>query len=42
MLHAFMRLMERVRRIEPAGDLPPGEGFMLHSPPSLPLILHPS
>lgn len=42
MLHAFMRLMERVRRIEPAGDLPPGEGFMLHSPPSLPLVLYPS
>jgi hypothetical protein len=42
MLHAYRRLMERVRRLEPAGDLPEPEGFMLHSPPSLPLILHPS
>lgn len=39
MAHAFTELITRVRRIEPAGELPPGEGFMLHSPPALPVVL---
>lgn len=39
MAHAFTEIIARVRTIEPAGDLPPGEGFMLHSPPSLPVVL---
>jgi len=42
MVHAFSCLLERVRSLEPAGDLPAGEGFMLHSPSALPLILHPA
>jgi cytochrome P450 len=40
MAHAFAEIVTRFDRIEPAGDLPPGEGFMLHSPPSLPVVLH--
>lgn len=41
MMHAFTQLLDRVGRIEAAGDLPVGVGFFLHSPPSLPVILHP-
>ncbi|MBM3679259.1 MAG: cytochrome P450 [Actinobacteria bacterium] len=39
MAHAFTELIARVGTIEPAGELPAGEGFMLHSPPSLPVVL---
>jgi pulcherriminic acid synthase len=39
MVHGFAKLLERVAWIEPAGELPPAEGFMLHSPPALPVIL---
>jgi hypothetical protein len=41
MMHAFTQLLNRVGRIEAAGELPVGVGFFLHSPPSLPVILHP-
>ena len=41
MMHALTQLLDRVGRIEPAGELPPGAGFFLHSPPSLPVVLHP-
>jgi len=41
MMHAFTQLLDRVGRIEAAGELPPGAGFFLHSPPSLPVVLHP-
>ena len=41
MMHAFTQLLERVGRIEAAGELPVGVGFFLHSPPSLPVVLHP-
>jgi pulcherriminic acid synthase len=40
MIHAFQKLFERVGWMEPAGELPPEEGFMLHGPPSLPVVLH--
>jgi pulcherriminic acid synthase len=41
MVHAFEKLFNRVERMIPAGDLPPSEGFILHSPPALPVILEP-
>jgi cytochrome P450 len=41
MAHAFIEFMDRVARIEPVGELPPGEGFIFNSPPTLPVILHP-
>jgi pulcherriminic acid synthase len=41
MVHAFEKLFNRVKRMRPVGDLPPSAGFILHSPPSLPLILEP-
>ena len=41
MMHAFTQLLDRVGRIEAAGELPVGIGFFLHSPPTLPVILHP-
>lgn len=40
MAHALSEFLQRVERIEPAGPLPAGEGFIFHSPPSLPVILH--
>jgi cytochrome P450 len=40
MVHAFAKLLDRVAWIEPAGEPPAGEGFMLHSPPALPAVLH--
>ncbi|WP_104107759.1 cytochrome P450 [Nocardioides sp. 616] len=40
MRHALRELGSRVARIEPVGDLPPDEGFMLRCPPSLPVVLH--
>jgi hypothetical protein len=41
MAHAFSEFLDRVARIEPVGSLPPGEGFIFNSPPTLPVILHP-
>ena len=41
MVHAFEKLFNRVERMTPARELPAGEGFILHSPPSLPVILEP-
>lgn len=38
--HALTEFLNRVARIEPVGDLPPGTGFIFHSPPSLPVVLH--
>lgn len=40
MVHVLRELSARVSRIEPAGELPPDEGFMLRCPPSLPVVLH--
>ena len=40
MAHALTEFLDRVARIEPVGDLPRGEGFIFHSPPKLPVILH--
>lgn len=42
MAHALAEFLRRVARIEPVGELPPGEGFIFHSPPTLPVILHPA
>ncbi len=42
MVHALRELADRVERLEPAGDLPPDEGFMLRCPPSVPVLLHPT
>lgn len=42
MAHAFTEFLDRVGRIEPVGSLPPGEGFIFNSPPTLPVILHPA
>lgn len=41
MAHALTEFLDRVARIEPVGVLPPGEGFVFNSPPTLPVILHP-
>ncbi len=41
MMHSFTQLLDRVGRIEAVGELPVGIGFFLHSPPTLPVILHP-
>ena len=41
MAHAFTEFLDRVARIEPVGTLPPGEGFIFNSPPTLPVVLHP-
>lgn len=42
MEHALAEFMSRVARIEPVGSPPPAEGFIFHSPPKLPAILHPA
>ena len=42
MAHALTEFLDRVARIEPVGELPPGEGFIFNSPPTLPVILHPA
>lgn len=41
MMHPFTQLLDRVGRIEAVGELPVGIGFFLHSPPTLPVTLHP-
>lgn len=42
MTHALTEFLARVGRIEADGVLPDGEGFIFHSPPALPVILHPA
>lgn len=42
MVHSLQQLVMRTAWMEPAGPLPPGEGLLLNSPPSLPVVLHPS
>lgn len=42
MEHALAEFVARVARIEPVGVPPPGEGFIFHSPPAFPAILHPA
>ena len=42
MVHAIREFCDRVAWLEPVGELPPAEGLLLNSPPSLPLILHPA
>jgi len=39
--HALAEFVKRVEHIEPVGDLPQGEGFIFHSPPTLQVVLHP-
>jgi len=39
LVEGLAALLDRVARIEPHGELPPAEGFMLHSPPALPVVL---
>jgi cytochrome P450 len=41
MVHAIREFAARVDWMEATGHPPPGEGFMLHSPPAVPMILHP-
>jgi hypothetical protein len=41
MVHAIDEFTRRVAWMEPVGTPPGGEGFILRSPPSLPMILHP-
>jgi hypothetical protein len=41
MFHAFTKLFDRVGRMTPARELPPSQGFILHSPPELPVMLEP-
>jgi cytochrome P450 len=41
MTHAIREFARRVEWMEPVGTPPPGEGFILHSPPSLRMVLHP-
>jgi pulcherriminic acid synthase len=41
MAHAFAKLFGRVERLRPVGEPPPSQGFILHSPPSLPVVLEP-
>jgi cytochrome P450 len=40
MLYGFSKFLDRIAWMEPVGEVPKGEGFFLHSPPSLPVILH--
>lgn len=42
MVHSLQQLVTRTAWMEPVGPLPPGEGLLLHSPPSLPVVLHAS
>jgi cytochrome P450 len=42
MVNALTAFCRRVAWMEPVGTPPPGEGLMLHSPPSVPVILHPA
>ncbi len=39
MVHAFEKLFKNVSRMIPDGELPASTGFILHSPPALPVIL---
>ncbi len=41
MLHAITEFARRVEHMEAVGPSPNSEGFILHSPPSLPMVLHP-
>ena len=41
LIHAVGEFARRVERLEPVGAPPAGEGFILHSPPSLPMTAHP-
>ena len=43
LVHAFGKFAQRVGAIEPAvADLPRAEGFVLRSPPALPVVLRPA
>lgn len=41
LVHGLAKLADRAGRVEPAGELPPAQGFMLRSPPALPVVLRP-
>jgi cytochrome P450 len=40
MVRSLQQLVRRVAWLEPVEPLPRGEGLLLHSPPSLPVVLH--
>jgi pulcherriminic acid synthase len=40
MVHSLQQLVRRTAWLEPQGDLPGGDGLLLRSPPSLPVVLH--
>jgi pulcherriminic acid synthase len=40
MVRSLQQLVRRVAWVEPIEPLPRGEGLLLHSPPSLPVVLH--
>ena len=42
MVHSLQQLVRRAAWIEPRGALPGGDGLLLRSPPSLPVVLHPA
>ena len=42
MVHSLQQLIRRTAWIEPRGTLPGGDGLLLRSPPSLPVVLHPA
>jgi cytochrome P450 len=37
--HAFHAILTRATGLEPSGDIPPGEGLVLYSPPAVPVVL---
>ena len=40
MVHSLQQLVRRAAWLEPQGELPGGDGLLLRSPPSLPVVLH--
>ena len=40
MVHSLQQLVRRAAWLEPQGPLPGGDGLLLRSPPSLPVVLH--
>ena len=40
MVHSLQQLVRRAAWLEPQGPLPGGDGLLLRSPPSLPVVIH--